>query len=578
MVRRFKSPSHVLFHYFKKHKALLAINILISALLSVAMFFAPFFTELLLEKAISNSSSEFYLLIGIIIAIAISRIIMVFLLSAMSRILGLKIELEMRDDAIRKTFSLKQKHFDKVSPGSFISKLVNDPTKIYYYAFIIVSDVIITIGGIIGALIFAFMRSWLIGVVIIAIYIVGIIFSLWIGSRNTRNVLEWKKMYSSINAQVADQVDAITEIKSYNSTKHEIRRQKKNANKLRKSKIKSIRIISSFHAGTSAIVLLSGAIVMSVAGIMLYQGNISLPEFSGFIALTGTLGMPISRFSGLITNYSDGSSSLRRFKNFMELEEEKYVEERFVPKEGEIEFRNVSFHYVKDGKRIYVLRNFNLKINAGQKIALVGESGIGKSTILKLIMGYYKIQSGQILIDGQDIEKVNIGSVRENISYIQQTGVVFDDSVYNNIMYSNTEANSEDIEKIVDESELRDMVNNLENGINETVGRNGSQISGGQRQRITIARAMLANNNIILMDEATSALDNITELKIQRTVDKLFDKKTSVTVAHRISTIENSDVIYLIGKGGKILEQGTYKDLMAKKGDFYKLEQKIEVQ
>ncbi len=272
---------------------------------------------------------------------------------------------------------------------------------------------------------------------------------------------------------------------------------------------------------------------------------------------------------------SRGASSVNRFFDFMDLPEEINTGKVVVTNlKGKIEFRNVDFSYTdQEGKKVHVLKGFNLNIKPGETIAFVGETGIGKSTILKLILRFYEIQSGSILVDEVDIRDYNIYSLRKNIGYIQQAPVIFDDTIRNNILYGNPVASEDEISDATKLSYVDDFLDKTSDGLETRIGPRGARLSGGQKQRLSIARAVLAASPILLLDEATSALDNETEKKIKESLEKLTKNSTTLVVAHRLSTIKDADRVLVIGKGGKVLEDGKFDDLIKiKNGHLNKLD------
>ncbi|NQZ66180.1 MAG: ABC transporter ATP-binding protein [Mycoplasmatales bacterium] len=571
------NSSKILLKYLKNHKGYVFLLIFFSIILGGLFLSTPFLTKYFTESAKNKDTTTLIIIASIISIFLIGRIANRFFTIYIGRIMGLKIELEMRADAIKKLHSLKQNHFDENDSGSFISNIVRDPETIQYVSFSIINESILAFMGVIGGVVFAFLNSWVVGVTIILIYILSIIFSWYNIKRLFKVQLISKNIYSSLNTNIVNQVESISEIKSFNSYNYEIEKTNIINDKFIHFKKLLAKLSSSFNSIFLASILFIQTGILLAAGFQLYYGNITITTFAGFIALGGTMTMPINRINGLFQTFSDGISSLRRFVLFMNLPEEVKNKETFKKGLGTIEFKNVNFSYTVKNKKIDVLKNFSLKIEAGQKIAFVGKSGIGKSTILKLILGFYNIQSGQILVDGQDINSINIDSVREKISYIQQQGIIFNGTMKENIKYNNASINDEEIQIIAKNARLDEVINKNELGWDMILGVSGAQLSGGQKQRVSIARAMIADNNIILLDEATSSLDNKTEKEIQESISFLFKRKTSVTVAHRISTIKNSDVIYYMEQGGKIPEYGTYNELMKKKGLFYKLSMSNEI-
>ena len=242
---------------------------------------------------------------------------------------------------------------------------------------------------------------------------------------------------------------------------------------------------------------------------------------------------------------------------------------KFVMKEveGDFQFNNVTFRY-EDGKED-VLKDFNLHVKKGESIAFVGESGGGKSTLLQLVVGFLKATNGQILVDGHDINDINLRSYRTHIAMVPQNTVLFSGSIKDNITYG-MDVSNEKLDEIIDAACLKEVIERLPDGINTNVGEHGDMLSGGQKQRISIARALIRNPKVIILDEATSALDNKSEIHVQKAMKNLMKNRTTFMVAHRLSTIKDAQKIVLIN-GGNIREQGTYEELISKKGEFYNL-------
>ena len=242
---------------------------------------------------------------------------------------------------------------------------------------------------------------------------------------------------------------------------------------------------------------------------------------------------------------------------------------KFVMKEveGDFQFNNVTFRY-EDGKED-VLKDFNLHVKKGESIAFVGESGGGKSTLLQLVVGFLKATNGKILVDGHDINDINLRSYRTHIAMVPQNTVLFSGSIKDNITYG-MDVSNEKLDEIIDAACLKEVIERLPDGINTNVGEHGDMLSGGQKQRISIARALIRNPKVIILDEATSALDNKSEIHVQKAMKNLMRNRTTFMVAHRLSTIKDAQKIVLIN-GGNIREQGTYEELISKKGEFYNL-------
>lgn len=305
---------------------------------------------------------------------------------------------------------------------------------------------------------------------------------------------------------------------------------------------------------------------LAYRGIITQIGDITLYQ-SYFISLLGYVNSIIALMP-VFSRGTEALSSIGEILNAYDVEENT-GKERLKQLEGSYEFRNVRFAYENESP---VLEDLNLTVRAGETVALVGESGAGKSTVLNLLIGFNKILDGEILIDGKSIDSINLRSYRKYLSVVPQKTILFSGTIRENITYGNPRISDKKLWEVIDAANLRSVIEKLPHGLETQVGEHGDKLSGGQRQRIAIARAIIRNPRVIIFDEATSALDSVSEKEIQQAIDNLTRDRTTFIVAHRLSTIRNADKIAVIGEG-RCLEYGTYEELMAKKGEFYKLKQ-----
>ena len=312
-------------------------------------------------------------------------------------------------------------------------------------------------------------------------------------------------------------------------------------------------------------------VVLIAGGIFLYNGRIKFGDYSAFIVSVNMFIGPVMTLINFMEQFENGVTGFERFCEIMDAEPEKDAEyaEPAGKLEGHIEFRDVSYAY-DDDKR--VLRHVNLNIAKGTKFALVGPSGGGKTTICHLIPHFYDVESGEILLDGREIHSLTLESVRRNIGIVQQDIYLFNDSMKENIRYGKLDATDEEIILAAKRANIHDYIMSLPNGYDTNIGERGIRLSGGQKQRLSIARVFLKNPPILILDEATSALDNTTEILIQQALDELCKGRTTLVVAHRLSTIKNADEIAVVSDG-KITELGTHEELMERKGLYYDLYQ-----
>ena len=566
-----KKPLRRFIKYYRPVMNLFLLDSFFAIILAGVAVGTPFLTQFIIKSGVNSNYYHLYLGIGFLVTILFLRLVSNAVVNKWGHYMGIKMEANMRKDAIDKMHKLPLYHFDTTETGKYISRIVTDIKDIPEFAHHGPEDFIIAFLTASGGFTYAFLQSWEIGIILVLVFLVGIIVIYFIR-------IKWRAIWtkvrvsnSEMSASIGFQVDSVSEIKSYNSQNFEWNRFKKFQDGYKKHFFSLYNFEAWFSVANVLIMSLTSVITLAVGSLELARNQISVSQLVGLTSVAAILNQPMQKFVNVYTMISRGSSSVDRFFEFMAAPEEINNGTLIAPKfKGNIEFKNVWFSYKdKNNKNIKVFENFNLKINAGEKIAIIGETGIGKSTLLKLILRFYEIQKGKILIDGKDISEFELGSLRIRLGYIQQQPIIFNDTIKNNILYGKSSATTEDIFQAAKEALIYDFVNKLNNGFETVVGPRGARLSGGQKQRLAIARAFISNSDIFLMDEATSALDNETENKIKISTQKLTKNKTTLIVAHRLTTIKEVDRIVVIGKCGKILQSGNHNELIKSDG-YYK--------
>ena len=308
---------------------------------------------------------------------------------------------------------------------------------------------------------------------------------------------------------------------------------------------------------------------MIVGGYFVYKNRIDYIDLTTYFLYVNFLIRPIQRLTNSMEQIQQGFSGIEKFYNIMDVEPKIISPQDAIKKDdfvGNIQFKNVEFSYNQDEKE-FVLKNFSYEIPKGRKIAIVGETGVGKTTISKLVPRFYDVLSGEILIDGVNVKDYDLYDLRSAIGIIQQDVFIFWGTIKENILYGRPNATFEEVVEAAKRAQIHDFIMSLENGYESLTGERGVKLSGGQQQRISIARLFLKNPKILILDEATSSLDNITENLIQQSFEELSQDKTTIMIAHRLSTIQNADEIIVLGKSG-IMERGTHEQLV-KSGGYY---------
>lgn len=462
----------------------------------------------------------------------------------------------------------------KNSPGSLVSVTMNELNAMNTLA----TDIPINVGRdlftFLGLLGLMFYQNYLYATFIVASVFIIIIPVRIIGKKVKGSFSKTNAGLGALTSQLEQTLNGIREVKSYNKEIREQQRTEVIIQGLMKQQTKINRVSSILPPMMEIFGGISIGIVLIYAGYQVVYHGADAGTFFSFVAALLIAYQPLKRLSEFTVKIQLGALSIKRYYSFLDSEPQiKEIENpiELSIKKADIEFKDITFTYENSGKdeKVKAIDNMSFKIEAGQKIALVGRSGGGKSTIINLIERFYDPEKGKVLIDNQDIKEVSIKSLRENISLVSQEATLFDDSILNNISYSKEDASKEEIEIAAKNASCLDFINNFSQGFETLIGPRGARLSGGQRQRVSIARALLKDAPILLLDEATSALDTESEKAIQNALDVLMKNKTTIIIAHRLSTIINCDKIFVID-AGKIIESGNHNELIQNEDSFYK--------
>ena len=384
-----------------------------------------------------------------------------------------------------------------------------------------------------------------------------------------RAFTETRKSIAEINSSLENSISGIRVSKAYTNEDHEMSVFEKGNQNYVTARKKSYRAMAEFSSGNTFITDLLMLLMYVAGGLFFMFGKIELADFLAFILYISIFTNPIRRLISFMEQYQDGMTGFKRFCEIMDTEPERDDEGAVdvgVLK-GDIEFRDVSFSYNESRQ---VLDDLSFKLKCGDTLALVGPSGGGKTTICNLIPRFYEINAGEILIDGMNINKMTRRSLRKNIGIVSQDVFLFDSTIYDNLVYGSEGLSDEEVIEAAKMANIHDFIMSLPDGYQTLVGERGIKLSGGQKQRVSIARVFLKNPPILILDEATSALDNATEVLIQNSLEKLCVGRTTLVVAHRLTTIKNADEIIVITDRG-IEEKGTHSELLAKGGLYSEL-------
>jgi len=372
----------------------------------------------------------------------------------------------------------------------------------------------------------------------------------------------------SLNAHLSNSITGILTVKSFNREKKEYKRIDSASDEVKTANYDAIKLSAAFIPIIRVAILFGFTATLLIGGFLALDGQIKVGMYSVMLFITQRLLWPLTELGMIFDSFQKAMASFRRIMNLRDTNPSiNDGETELLELKNKISFENLNFEYVKD---FPVLKNINIEIEKGKTTAIVGSTGSGKSTLIKLILRFYEKNSGKILFDEHEIESLSLESIRNKIGLVSQDVFLFEGSVFENIAYGNIEANSEEVWNAARLSESDSFINDLPNKEDTIVGERGQKLSGGQRQRISIARAILKNPEILILDEATSAVDNETEAAIQESLETLKEGRTVIAIAHRLSTIRNADLIYVL-EDGEIVENGTHDQLLGNNNVYTKL-------
>ena len=427
----------------------------------------------------------------------------------------------------------------------------------------------------VGSFIMLGKINMLLTLIVFAVIPFIVIFASLIREHMNRVFKTTREKIAEVNANVEASISGIRVTRAYTCNEHEIEKFCKVNKDYQMARAASYKVMGEFHSGMNLMMDILYVVVLCVGGLFFFNGQIDVGEFTAFLLYINNFLKPIRNLIAIYEQIQDGMTGFTRFNEIMNMEDEPESADAIEVGElqGNIAFEHVSFQYdgVDDDDH-RVIKDLSLQIEKGKTVALVGPSGGGKTTICHLIPRFYEVDEGIISIDGMDITKMSRLSLRKNIGMVAQDVFLFNGTIRENIAYGKLDASDEEIVEAAKKANIHDYIMTLDDGYNTNVGERGVKLSGGQKQRISIARVFLKNPSILILDEATSALDNATEMLIQQSLEKLSEGRTSVIVAHRLSTIKNADEIIVLTKDG-IEERGTHEGLLAKNGMYASLYQ-----
>lgn len=558
--------------YYKPHKKMLALDMAAAMLISVIGMVYPVVTNKMLNLYIPQKMFSAIVISGVcVLALYILRMGLRYFVQYYGHVIGVRMQSQMRRDLFAHIEKLPFSFFDENETGKIMTRLTSDLFEVCELAHhgpenLLISSIMIILS-------FIYLSTINIYLTLIIFTCVPILFTVTVKLRRAmRKAFDARRSSNAvINGAVESSITGIRVTKAYTNSKTEEKKFEEGDRQFVEASGSAYKAMALFFSSTQFITDIFNVFILIAGGIFLYGGKISFGDYSTFIVSVNLFIQPVNTLINFMEQYQNGVSGFKRFVEIMDKEPESDLPGAvdLVNPEGDIKFSDVSFGY---SDSIEVLHGINLHIKKGCKLALVGPSGGGKTTLCHLLPAFYRLKDGKgsILIDDKDIRTLTAESIRRNIGIVQQDVFLFSGSVKENILYGRPDATDEEVYEAARRANIHEFALSLPNGYDTQIGERGVRLSGGQKQRLSIARIFLKNPAILILDEATSALDNTTELLIQQALDELCVGRTTMVVAHRLSTIRNADEIAVV-TDGRITERGTHDELLELNGLYKKL-------
>ncbi len=489
-----------------------------------------------------------------------------FFIGTYGHIMGAKMERDMRRDLFGHYQKLSFSFYDNQKVGQLMSRVTNDLFDISELCHHGPEDIVISIIKLVGSLIILWNINTSLTFAAFIMLPFMVAFAIVLNRRMKKAFKRNREKIADVNSQIEDSLSGIRVVKSFSNEEIELQKFDIGNDKFLESKKDSYYNMGTYNAGLGAFTTLITVAVILVGGLALAGGNITIPDLLAFLLYISNFTDPIKKLVTLTEQFQNGMSGYERFYEIVTMNPDlKDKEDALEPElfRGDIEFENVSFRYEENTPMIF--NNLNLKVNSGEYVALVGSSGVGKSTICSLIPRFYDVNGGAVRIDGIDVRDIAMKALRKGIGIVQQDVYMFAGTVMENIMYGKPGASEDEVIEAAKAANAHEFIMSLPKGYDTYIGQRGVKLSGGQKQRLSLARVFLKNPPVLIFDEATSALDNESERIVQESLEKLAKGRTTFVIAHRLSTIRNAGKILVVTEDG-IAEEGTHEELIEKGG------------
>ena len=556
-------------HYYKPHWKLFVFDMVCALVAASCDLMYPVISRNIINTYIPDKNLRLILTWCVaLLVIYLVQAIMQYFMQYQGHVVGVRMQADMRRDVFEHLQKLPFSYFDEHKTGVIMSRIVNDLMDISEFAHHGPEDLFISLVSVVGS--FIILCTINIPLTLITFAVLPFLI-LFVVKKRTAMTIAFRKNrieIAEVNASLENSIAGVRVARAFTGEQEEAKKFDENNQRYVTVRERAYRVMAEFFSGTNFLTSLMNVVVLTGGGYCVYRGVINVGDMVAYMLFINMFVNPIKKLIQFVEMFQNAITGYTRFQELMNIEVEQEEPDAVDLKDvrGEITFDNVSFQY-NEGKE--VLSNISMTFPQGEMVAIVGPSGGGKTTLCHLIPRFYEITQGSICIDGQDIRKVTRRSLRSKIGIVQQDVFLFTGTIFDNIAYGKLGASREEVYEAAKKANIHDYIMSLPEGYDTFVGERGVKLSGGQKQRISIARVFLKNPPILILDEATSALDNVTENYIQDSLDELCKNRTTIVVAHRLSTIKNADEIIVMDRDG-IQERGTHTQLLEKDNGIYR--------
>lgn len=552
--------------YYKPHMKLFILDMCCAFFMAMIDLVFPMITRYLLGDVIPSGNLRPLFVFGAVLLVMYGfHAVLNFTVNYWGHVVGVRMESSMRKDLFTHLQTLSFKFYDNNRTGQLMSRMVNDLNEISELAHHGPEDIFLSLIMLIGAGIYLSLINWRLALMLIVMEIFLFIFAMNKRKKMSAAFKDVRVKIADVNANLENSISGIRVSQSFTNEAHETSKFNKGNELFKNSRVTAYKRMAEFMTGIGLISNLMNLGVLVYGGYLVYSGTIQITDLLAFLLYIGLILTPIRRLTNFIQQFELGMSGFTRFREIMDTPPDiKDAPDAVVVTNvtGKITMENITFSYDNNE---HVLKDLSMVIRSGETLAIAGPSGGGKTTLCNLIPRFYTLDSGRILLDGIDIEKITLSSLRKNIGMVQQEVFLFAGTIGDNIMYGKPDSSYDEMIEAAKKARIHEFVDGLPDKYDTYVGERGIRLSGGQKQRVSIARVFLKNPPILILDEATSSLDTKTEKEIQKSLEELAEGRTTLIIAHRLSTIQNADRILIITKEG-IAEQGSHTELMSHDG------------